>query len=415
MQNRYSPVRIWVAPPNTMYPHVTLKPEKDLTLNFHHPWIFSGALESKPTNLANGELIYVKNSRDEIVATGTYSAKSMIAVRIFEFGKTEIDEDWITTKIDQAHKKRLLLGYGPDSETTAYRVVFSEADSLPGLIVDRYEDTFVLQFSTIGMSQLKKSVIQTIIKLFNPQAIVERSEYNAHESSLGEITEILYGKIKDKTTFKENGIKLATDVLKGQKTGYFLDQKVLRQSLQKYAKNHKVLNLFSYTGASSINAIKAGAKSVHNIDASDFALELAQENAKLNKISSKKFTTETADIFKWLAEKTSVISESYDMVILDPPALIKSRNDLKQGLKAYHFINRAALRLIKNNGIFVTSSCSHYFTEEDFVRTLRRASLQSGINLTVLETIHQSPDHPISIYFPESAYLKSFICLAEKI
>jgi 23S rRNA (cytosine1962-C5)-methyltransferase len=226
------------------------------------------------------------------------------------------------------------------------------------------------------------------------------------EEGLEDVVKIHEGAADDLVRFEERGIQFLADPIKGQKTGFFLDQKDARAALGRMAKGKDVLNLFSYSGAASVAMMKGGAKSVHNIDASEDALALCQKHAELHEFSEKKFSTEQTDIFQWLGagqEKT------YDMVVMDPPALIKTMKDAEEGRKAYHFLNRAAMRLVEDGGIFATSSCSHFLLEDDLAFTLRRASVQAGIKLDLLQVVRQSPDHPQSIYFPESLYLKTFI------
>ncbi|KKQ71340.1 MAG: SAM-dependent methyltransferase [Candidatus Peregrinibacteria bacterium GW2011_GWC2_39_14] len=397
-----------------MYPVVTLKPRKETNVIFRHPWVFSGAIEKIDETITNGALVYIKNANGSIIGTGTYSENSMIAVRIFDFNQTEINLDWIKNQITIANEKRILLGYGPKTETTGYRLIFGESDNMPGLVIDRYGNVFVLQISTPGTENLRDLIKQALIDLYNPEAIIEKSGMPTRkEENMEEAHEILYGELENQNEieFKENGHKFISDPINGQKTGYFLDQKDLRAKIGTHSKDKKILNLFSYSGASGIYAMKGGASSVHNVDSSDLALLLCEKHAKLNKIKSKDFTTENADIFNYMPEKDTNL---YDMVIMDPPALIKSNKDIQQGQKAYHFLNRGALRLVKNNGIFVTSSCSHYMNEEDFSYMLRRASVQNNTSLSILNIIRQAPDHPLSVYFPESSYLKTFICLVKK-
>jgi 23S rRNA (cytosine1962-C5)-methyltransferase len=250
------------------------------------------------------------------------------------------------------------------------------------------------------------------VELLSPRAIIERSDLPVRrEEGLEERAGVAYGDAVDKVEFCEGGLSFVADLMSGQKTGFFLDQRNLRQRLAYYSKDREVLNLFSYTGSFAVAAIRAGARSVHNIDSSQPALDLIGTQLSLNQIPDSSVTTECVDVFNWLSLHGD---PSYDMIIVDPPALIKSQRDAETGRKAYHFLNRAALRLLRDDSIFVTSSCSAFYTEEDFAVMLRRASVQAGVTLEVLETIRQSPDHPISIYFPESLYLKSFICRAQR-
>lgn len=434
-----------------MYQTLSLKPGKEAPIIFKHPWIFSGALSEIPKDLKSGSLVNVADSAGRIVGTGTYSNHSMIAVRIFEFAEspngkeTPLDQKWFTQKFKEANEHRLILGYGPKTETTAYRVIFGESDGVPGLIVDRYENTLVIQSSTEGIDQLKPEILEALKKVFKPKLIIERSDIpSRHEEGLQEFKRILFEEktaSKVKTTkkpakknvketseplsqqtstlplqeFKENSYSLIADLLNGQKTGFFLDQKDLRKAVAKYSPNRKVLNLFSYSASASIVALNAKATHVTNLDASHEALALANQNAHLNKIPKSKFENIESDAFQWIGqESTQKLAPEFDLIILDPPALIKSFRDKEEGSKAYHFLNRAALRLIKDKGIFISSSCSHYLTDEDLALILKKASIQAGVELTILEKITQSPDHPLSLYFPESTYLKSFVCLVSR-
>jgi len=392
-----------------MYKSIKLKQGKERTAIQHHPWVFSGAMENKPTDISNGEIVKVVDAADLILGVGTYSENSMIAIRLFDFKDVELNEEWFTEKIKEALEKRKFLGYGKEKDTTAYRIIFSEADSIPGLVVDKFEDVLVMQISTLGTRNLKPLIINALVKVLKPKAIVFKEVASSkNEDDLEAKGEVVFGKLPAKINFYENGYKFFADPVKGQKTGFFLDQKDLRNEITKYSKGKKVLNLFSYSGAASVYALKNGAKSVLNVDSSKEALVWAKTNATQNKITSTKFKNQCDDIFQWLAKKTE---PEFDMVIMDPPALIKTFKDKESGQKAYHFLNRAALRLVKKGGIFVTSSCSYFFTDQELEITLRRASIQAGVKLTVLKKVLQSPDHPISVYFPESAYLKSYICL----
>ncbi|MGH8016600.1 MAG: class I SAM-dependent rRNA methyltransferase, partial [Candidatus Zixiibacteriota bacterium] len=220
----------------------------------------------------------------------------------------------------------------------------------------------------------------------------------------------LYGDFSagESVEFIEHGVKMLAHPLSGQKTGFYLDQKETRQIVRRLSKDKTVLNLFSYTGAGGISALMGGAYSVMNIDSSKWALSQCQLHATLNDLNTVKMATKETDVFQWLNNNRD---EKFDMVIMDPPAIIKSQSGIDEGRKAYHFINRAAMRLLRKGGLFITSSCSQFLTVDDFATTLRRASVQNGLTLNVLKMISQAPDHPISVYFPESNYLKTFVCI----
>jgi len=395
----------------TEYPILNLKRGKEISLKYRHPWVFSGALDSSVEGLENGSLVHVADSEGHIIGTGTFSPESMIAVRVFEFGDATIDRSWLSDKIKQAYSYRGLLGYGAD--TTGYRLCFSESDSLPGLVIDKYEDVLVLQISTMGMELLKPIIVDVLIKIFSPSAIIEKSDLPVRsEEGLPQNSGILWGELKKPVIFKENGHKFFADPMEGQKTGFFMDQKDLRSAIQNWSKGKTVLNLFSYTGASAVYALSGGAKSVNNIDSSELALEGCKKNAELNKLKKTSIKTEKADIFAWITRP--IHKPEYDMVILDPPAIIKTRSDIENGKKAYHFLNRAAMRLVNDQGIFVTSSCSHYLSADEFRIMLHRAAVQNNMTLRVIGEYGQSSDHPVALNFPESKYLKSFLCLVER-
>ncbi len=394
------------------YPVATLQKTKMANAAFKHPWIFSGALERRPDDVEHGAIINVAGPDGAIVGTGTYSAKSSIAVRLFAFENAVIDAAFLKARIKEADAARRLVGLGPDTDTTGYRVVFGEADGLPGLVVDRYDDVIVIQLSTAGMDRLRDDVVTALVEVFSPVAIYERSDIAVRkEEGLHDEVGLRYGVLPENVVFDERGMHFAVDVKEGQKTGFFLDQKDLRAVVARYARGRRALNLFSYGGATGVAAIKGGADEVVNVDSSASALAACAAHAQANGVAPEKFTTVEADAFQFLSDKAG---ERFGMIILDPPALIKSRKDAEEGKKAYHFLNRAALRLAEDGAIFVTSSCSHFLPEEDLAFILRRASVQAGVDLRILETVRQSADHPLSVYFPESAYLKSFVCLVRR-
>ncbi len=388
------------------YHVLPLIPGKEANVGFKHPWVFSGALAKVDEKAKHGSLVHVVDRNGKIIGTGTYSNKSSIAVRVFAFGDAMIDRAWFEAKLKAADERRRLMGYGPGTDTTGYRVCFGEADGIPGLVVDRYEDVFVFQIGTAGLDALREDVIGALLDVFHPKALVERSDMaSRREEGLEPFSAVHVGDEPAPITFKENGLTFVADVVNGQKTGFFFDQKDLRQAVRGLAKG-SVLNLFSYSGATGVYAMAGGADHVHNVDGSEAALTLCEKNAVANALKTDAFTTQETDAFDFL----NVNKDSqYDTVMIDPPALIKSGKDAEEGKKAYHFLNRAAMRLVKDGGIFVTSSCSHFLPEEDLMFILRRASVQAGLHLDVLASVRQAADHPQSVYFPEAQYLKSFI------
>lgn len=390
-----------------MYLVVTVKAGRESNIFFRHPWIFSGALETLPDNIKNGDFVYVADKKGKILATGAYSAHSSIAIRIFSFVEERIGRNWFVKKIDSAKKRRELMGYGAKTDTTGYRAVYGESDGVPGLIVDRYENVLVFQLTIPALDRHREDIVSALSEVFKPASIMERSDTQGRkDEGLETVKELQFGDEPFCVEFHENGHRFIADVLEGQKTGFFLDQKDLREMVGRLGEGKNVLNLFSYSGATGIYAIKGGALRVHNVDGSDAALGLCKVNAGLNNIPEDKFTEQSIDVFQYLSPKEE---PSWDMIVMDPPALIKSAKDVEEGKKAYHFLNRAAMRLLKDGGIFVTSSCSRYLPVEDMSFILRRASAQAEVNLHTLAVVRQSADHPVSVYFPESEYLKSFV------
>lgn len=390
------------------YPTVTVQNAKAVSARFRHPWIFSGALTKRPDDISHGSLVRAVDEKGDLLGVGTYSAKSSIAVRLFAFEDAVIDSAWFAAAFTAADARRRDLGLGPDGDTDGYRVVFGEADGVPGLVVDRYGDVLVVQLSTAGIDALRDEIVAALKTVFSPRAIVERSDVHVRkEEALDERVGVLFGDAPGTVEFLEDGGRFLADVSGGQKTGFYLDQRSLRRAIRTVAEGKRVLNLFSYSGAAGVAAMAAGAASVHNVDSSGAALELCRKHAALHGFDADAFTTEEIDVFQFLSAKEE---PEYDMVIIDPPALIRSARDADEGRKAYHFLNRAALRLVKDGGVFVTSSCSRFMPEEDLAFILRRASVQSDVRLDIREAVRQAPDHPQSVYFPESFYLKSFVC-----
>ncbi len=389
-----------------MYPVLQLKAGREASVGFHHPWVFSGAIETFPADLKPGGLVYVADRNGAVIGTGTYG-KGTIAVRIFDFHKVVIDEAWMVTTLTRAYEQRQLLGYGKGSETTGYRLVHGEGDHLPGLVIDMFGEVAVIQISTAGMDTLRTLLLSALQEIVSPAVIFEKSDMQVRaQEDLGSVTTTHIGTLPEEVLFTEAGLTYLADIAEGQKTGFFLDQKDLRSFLMRFADQKKVLNLFSYTGATSAALLHHGATHVHNVDESSRALELLGRQMELNGILSDRFSVEKADVFQWVGQKRE---ETYDMVLVDPPALAKTKREQEAALKAYHFLNRSAMKLVKKGGLFVTSSCSHYISEEDLLFVLRRASVQAGVELRLLSSFRQSADHPWSIYFPEGLYLKSFV------
>lgn len=394
-----------------MYPELRLKLNRTASLVNRHPWIFSGALERIPEGVADGDLVSIGDGAGGTGAVGTFASHSLISVRVFHFGLAVIDKAWIRRRIQEADQRRRLMGFG-GADLSGYRVVFGESDRLPGIVIDRYGDVFVIQLATTGAERFRPIIVECLVELFSATAIYERSDLPSRtEEKLPAVTGLLYGELPPSVEFWEYGRSCLADVADGQKTGFFLDQRDLRQEIFQLANGRKAVDLFSYTGACALAALAGGAASVHCVDSSERALPFCVRHASINGIEPSRVTVETADVFQWVATRSK---PEYDLIMLDPPALIKSRRHYEAGRKGYHFLNRAALRLLKDGGVLVTSSCSAFFTEEDLMVTLRRGADQAGVEISLLKTIRQSPDHPLSLHFPEAAYLKAFACLVSR-
>jgi len=392
-------------------PHIArivLKRGKELSVQLGHPWVFSGAIESIGDQVKAGDVVLICRDDGEAIATGTFSKRAGIAARIFSFSDISIDGEFVLRRIRDAQERRLQLGFGPTTSYTGYRVVFGESDGLPGIIIDRYDDIFVLQLGHIGAEKLRGNIVDAITSLFSPRAIIERSDLPSRkEDGLTDIVGILAGSDPGEVKFSEGTLTLIASPLSGQKTGFFLDQRLLRAAVARYSNHSRVLNLFSYSGAFGIAALSGSARHVTNVDSSESALALSTTLLKVNGYEESGTDSVSADVFQWLSDHGP---DEYDMIVIDPPALIKRRGDLDRGRKAYHFLYRAALRLVRDNGFLVVSSCSIFFTQDDMIKTLRRASAQVGAAVEILEFVTQPPDHPILTSFPESWYLKSAVC-----
>lgn len=391
-------------------PRVTLKPHKEVPLNAGHPWIFSEALRDSAT-VAPGSLVEVASSRGSFLGVGTYNPLTSIRVRMLTRDpKEKIDADYFSKRFSQLNRWK--QSHLPP-ETTGYRVVHAEADGIPGLIVDRYADTYVFQIHTAGMECLRDLIIQALKHTFHPQTIVERSDLSVRQRE-GLHTEpitVHHGSVDAPVAFQEAGLWFFADVLKGQKTGFFLDQRNARLAVQARAKGKRVLNLFGYTGAFSVHAAKGGASFVATVDVSHSALEQAEENFKkngLNPDDEHRFLSLEADVLDLLRDP-NVPGAPYDFIICDPPAFAKSEAKLPQAMKAYTDLNTTCLQRLAPGGILVTSSCSGRVSQDDFRSLLRIAAGRAQKQVRLLDWITQPIDHAECLAFPEGRYLKTAI------
>ncbi len=371
-----------------------------------HPWVFSGALKNIPDGLASGTPVKLVNKEGGFLAQGYFNSYSQIAVRLWSWDENEtVDEKFFEKKISDAYALRKQLV--ASKKTDSYRLVHSENDLLPGLIVDKYGEYLVLQFHTTGIEFWKDAIVKALKKVLEPTGIYERSDVRTRgiegaEKKAG----LLFGKVPERIKISENGYKFWVDVMGGQKTGFFLDQRDKRQALAKYAEDKTVLNCFSYSGGFSVYALGAGAKHVVSVDASESALELAVENVKLNKLDVKKCDFVCGDVKQYLFDANQEEKKKFDVIVLDPPAFVKDRHKVKEGLMGYKKINEMALRILPSNGVLVSASCSAHVTLSDFRYMLSESAGHTRRSLQVLETYTHGIDHPELVSFMEGEYLK---------
>lgn len=371
-----------------------------------HPWVFSGALKNIPDGLESGTPVRLVNEEGGFLAQGYFNSYSQIAVRLWSWDENEtVDEKFFEKKISDAYALRKQLV--ASKKTDSYRLVHSENDLLPGLIVDKYGEYLVLQFHTTGIEFWKDAIIKALKKVLEPTGIYERSDVRTRgiegaEKKAG----LLFGKVPERIKISENGYKFWVDVMGGQKTGFFLDQRDKRQALAKYAEDKTVLNCFSYSGGFSVYALGAGAKHVVSVDASESALELAVENVKLNKLDVKKCDFVCGDVKQYLFDANQEEKKKFDVIILDPPAFVKDRHKVKEGLMGYKKINEMALRILSSSGVLVSASCSAHVTLSDFRYMLSESAGHTRRSLQVLETYTHGIDHPELVSFMEGEYLK---------
>ena len=391
-------------------PRVVLKSGKDTPILAGHPWVFSEAL-SYCDKTEPGALVSIFDQREKHLGTGYINPLTSIRVRVLTLDPAEaIDVDFFSRRFSRLDAwKRANL----PAETNGYRLVHAEADCLPGLIIDRFHDVFVFQLHTAGMDGMRDLIIEALRVTFSPKAIVERSDLDVRrmEGLRTQPVGVCYGELDEETTFVENGHTFIADVLKGQKTGFFLDQRDTRAAVGRYAKGKSVLNLFGYTGAFSVYAAKAGASYVSTIDVSHRALEVAMRHIALNGMDPEdesRFAFVEADVLELLEDRKSLDHEP-DIIICDPPAFAKSERHMPQAMKAYTDVNTACLSRLQVGGVLVTSSCSGRVTPEDFRSMLRIAAGRAGRDVRVREWITQPVDHAERLAFPEGRYLKTAI------
>lgn len=389
---------------------IILKSGKELSLRRFHPWIFSGAVRSIRGKPAEGDLVEVFSNRDEYLASGHFQPGS-IAVRVLTFTGEKIDQEFWNEKIKAAWGLRVKAGFTDHPGTNAYRLVNGEGDFLPGLVVDYYNGTAVIQFHSVGMF-CQRMVISEALKTVLGSSLV--CIYNKSETSLpfksGIIPEgeYLWGKPSG-DLIRENGNIFRVDWESGQKTGFFLDQRENRKLLAEYSGDRKVLNMFSYTGGFSVYAMKGGAKMVHSVDASKPAVDLACINVDLNFPGDNRHSAYAMDAARFFHQADT----EYDLIILDPPAFAKHQRSLGNALQGYKSLNSKAIGMIRPGGIIFTFSCSQAVSRENFRKSVFAAAAGTGRNVRILHQLSQPADHPVNIYHPEGEYLKGLVLRVE--
>lgn len=394
----------------TDLPRVMLKPRRALPFFSRHPWVFSGAIRRIEGQVEPGTEVAVVTDRDEFIARGLYNPASNIRVRLYSWEPDlPLDASYWSKRLDDAIRlRRDRLGLM--SPTAACRVVFSEADGLSGLIVDRYADWLLVQFTSLALAARKDLLLSLLQEKLQPEGMWLRTEKGIREA---EGLEIADGPLSDRVPrrplfIEEHGLRYGIDVVEGQKTGFFLDQRDNRAIVARYAAGQRVLDMFCYSGGFAMNCVRQGAKEVLCVDVSEPALALARANAQLNDVAPR-IRFEKSDAFKAL-EKLAKAGERFGMVILDPPKLARHGAGVADALRGYHSLNRLALELLDDDGILVSCSCTGHVTRELFEEMLAEASVSAGRRLQILEARGAAPDHPVSIQCAETNYLKCYIC-----
>lgn len=392
------------------YPVITLRRGKEESLRRFHPWVFSGAIASAPENLEEGDIVEVRSSDGTPLGVGHYQIGS-IAVRMLSDEIIEINRDYYFNRLNNALRLRKALGLLRD-DNNAFRLVHGEGDFLPGLIVDVYGQTAVVQAHSVGMHYARDIIAECLVSL--PGASLRNVYYKSettlpYKASLDPQNDYIIGSYDTDITV-ENGLKFRVDWLKGQKTGFFVDQRDNRSLLRHFARGRRVLNMFCYTGGFSVYALSGGATLVHSVDSSAKAVSLTRDNVRLNFGDDAPHEAFAEDAFKYLAEMKD---GAYDLVVLDPPAFAKHRGAIKNALRGYQKLNARAMEKMPEGSILFTFSCSQAVSKEQFRLAVFSAAAQVGRRVRILHQLTQPADHPINIYHPEGEYLKGLILYIE--
>lgn len=386
---------------------IWLKRGKEESLRRFHPWVFSGAIQHIDGQPEEGDVVRVVTAAGEFIAVGHYQQGS-ITVRVLTFRDVAVDDAFWYARLESALLMRRAIGLADAEQTNSYRLVHGEGDHLPGLIIDVYDHTAVMQAHSIGMHRSRREIAAQLMAVMGERI---KNVYYKSETTLPFMEPengFLVGGSADNVAM-ENGLRFRVDWLKGQKTGFFVDQRENRALLEKYAAGRRVLNMFCYTGGFSFYAMRGGARLVHSVDSSAKAIELTNRNVELNFPGDERHQAYCEDAFKYLEQA----GDQYDLIILDPPAFAKHRGALHNALKGYTRLNNKAFQKIQPGGILFTFSCSQVVTKDHFRNAVFTAAAQAGRKVRILHQLHQPADHPINIYHPEGEYLKGLVLYVE--
>lgn len=388
------------------YPNVILKPGKEQSLLRRHPWIFSGAIHKIDGTLNEGDIVTVVDNKGNFLATGYYQIGS-IAVRTLTFKNEAINYVLIKERIARAFQLRKSLNLADNSNNNVYRLIHGEGDELPGLIIDFYNGTAVMQCHTVGAYLLKDMVVNALQEVMGNRltSIFDKSEGTMPFKAKVKATNGYIWGNSSTDSVLEYGNQFKIDWVEGQKTGFFVDQRENRLLLQKYSANRDVLNMFCYTGGFSVYALRGNAQTVHSVDSSKKAIDLTNENVALNFPNSSNHEAFAVDAFEYLQN----IDQKYDLIILDPPAFAKHNDALDNALQGYKKINQKALEQIRPGGILFTFSCSQVVTKENFRKSVFAAAANAKRSVSIIHQLTQPADHPVSIFHPEGEYLKGLV------
>ena len=391
-----------------IYPRVILKPGREKSVRNRHPWLFSGAIERIEGHAPNGEVADVCDAGGVWLARGFLNRRSQITVRLFAWDAAEeFGPEWLTERVRGADAWRQ---HTLPPETDAYRVVFSESDGVPGLIVDRYRDVLVVQLSTLALQRRKEMVFAALRDVLAPTAIIERVDAEAQtREGVPETSGAVWGDAPDEIEIQEYGLRFGVDMSGGQKTGFYLDQRENRRRVAAYCGGARVLNCFAYTGGFALHAARAGAAQIVNMDLSADALRGAEANMARNGFTRPQDAYVTDDVFRALRQYRER-GERFDVVVLDPPKFASTAAQVQGATRGYKDINLLALQLLNANGVLATFSCSGAVSADLFQKVVFGASVDARRTAQIIERLTQAPDHPVSLAFPEGEYLKGLMC-----